>query len=81
MDARHLVGGIQQATASTAGWWQGTVNAVNTGPPKTLTVLIDGNTMPTVCRYSDGIATPAIGDVLWGYRDAQGDHIAIYRLA
>lgn len=81
MDPRTLVAALHESVAQTAGHFQGTVTAVNAGPPKTLTVLVDGNSVGTVCRYSDAIATPAVHDVVFGRRDAQGDHIVQHRLA
>ena len=70
------------ASSPRSDWW-GTVTAVNAGPPKTVTVLIDGNTIATTCRYSASYDThtPAVNDVLFGFVGPQGDYVAIDRLA
>jgi exosome complex RNA-binding protein Rrp4 len=53
-------------------WW-GTVTAINTGPPKTVTVTVNGTRSSTVCRYLSSY-TPTVGDVVVGRRDTEGDY-------
>lgn len=84
MDPRDLVAALKQNVGTQTGgsdWW-GTVTAVNTGPPKTVTVNMNGG--PTIAvRYSAayGSHTPAIGDVVFGRSDGAGDWWAQDRLA
>lgn len=80
---RDLVAALKgNVGTSNAGWWWGTVSAVNTGPPKTVTVHVNGG--PTVdARYSAsyGAQVPANTDVVFGWTDGAGDFWAIDRLA
>lgn len=46
------------------GFW-GQVTAVNAGPPKTVTVTVNGSTGTHSARY-DSAYTPTVGDTVYG---------------
>lgn len=58
--AEHL-GGAAAPEKDDLMW--GVVTAVITGPPKKVTVTVQGSTATTDCRYQ-GWYTPTIGDVV-----------------
>lgn len=55
-------------------WW-GTVTVVTSGPPPTVTVDRNGTGDTIVCRLGGAYqaTSPAVGDVVYGFSDREGD--------
>lgn len=85
MQIRDLASALQANIGSGPvghDWW-GIVTAVNAGPPKTVTVKVNGSASTILCRYSAsyGAVTPAVNDVVFGRMDTMGDCWVVDRLA
>lgn len=80
---REAVAALKKNVGTTvapgADWW-GKVTAVNTGPPKTITVHVNGSSTTIECRYNAGYS-PSVNDVVFGRMDLEGDLWAVGKLA
>jgi len=78
-----VVGALKSTTSVSTGDWWGKVTVVNAGPPKTVTVAVNGSSTTISVRYSAsyGAQTPAVGDVVFGRMDHEGDTWVVDRLA
>src|ERR1019366_4622088 len=62
-------------SGNAADWW-GTVQTLNTGPPPSVTCTVNGTASVVTCQYGNAYAYsgPAVGDVVFGRTDGQGDY-------